>query len=477
MGTLHNQWYVRTKWVTLRGVTSLDRRTFLGAAAATTAAFAVPAVPADARRPHRRKRRRAPKPQTAAPRPPIGSGGAPTPPAELARIAREQGHGEAICFADLAALDGNLGVVARFAAAQGWAVRPAMKSFESPALIAYTLERLPEPRALIFHLRQVPEILAAAPAGTDLMTGYPPSVGELESFLARPASPKRHRVRVLVDSLELLERYAELARSSRRAGPHEVALQLESGMYLSGIATPQEMSEALRILRGARDRLRLTGVLCYDGYGSFNSSRPFRETMVRDCLRRWEAWLAQLAAEGADLYDPRTLVRNGPASSSYQLYAGSKVPNEISPGTAFFFTGYLRDDGYENDGLQPVLRHAAPVHRLPGQARMPLTGAPLGPYDAVAIKGGAWPTHEGKLDALLFPDPDWQDDATHGGRGNNQSHFLASPPVPVKRGDYVVLDPKYAGDAIDYFDTIAAVREGSIRRVWTTFRRPGLPVT
>ncbi len=444
----------------------VDRRGFIGAAALAAAAAAAPAAEAKKRR--RPKKKRPPRPK----QPPIGSGGTPTAPDVLARVARESGQGESICFLDLAAFDNNLGIVETFAREQGWALRPSLKSFQCPRLIAYTLQRLREPRGLIFHLRTVGPVLDSAPDGADLMTGYPPSFGELEAFLARPAHRRPHRVRVLVDSIELLERYAELTRGARRAGPHEVALQLESGMHLSGIRTPQEMTRALEILRGARDRLKLTAVLCYDGYGSFNANRQFRETMVRDCLKRWQAWLDQLAAEGADLYDPAALVRNGPASSSYQLYAGSKVPNEISPGTALFYTGYIRGDGYENDGLLPVLRHAAPVHRLPGAARVPLTGLPVADLQSVAIKGGAWPSHEGNTDALLWPDPDWEDDETKGGRGNNESKFLARAPA-VRRGDYVVLDPKYAGDAIDYFDTVVAVRDGTIRRVWPTFRRPG----
>jgi len=33
--------------------------------------------------------------------------------------------------------------------AQPWGVRPALKSFQSPGFIRYTLDRLPEPRAAI----------------------------------------------------------------------------------------------------------------------------------------------------------------------------------------------------------------------------------------------------------------------------------------------------------------------------------------
>jgi hypothetical protein len=140
---------------------------------------------------------------------------------------------------------------------------------------------------------------------------------------------------------------------------------------------------------------------------------------------------------------------------------------------AIFYTGYIRGDGYENEGLLPVLRHAAPVHRLPGAARLPLTGTPVANFESVAVKGGAWPSHDGSLDTVIHPSGDWEDDETKGGRGNNESKFLAQPPVAVRRGDYVILDVKHSGDAIDYFDTVVAVREGTIRRVWPTLRRPG----
>ena len=175
----------------------LDRRRFLAAGAAVAgAAAAAPIAEADAARKRRRKRRprrKKPAAPPARPLPPIGSGGRPTPPAKLAELASAVGGGEALTFLDLAAFDANLAIAANVARAEGWAIRPALKSFQSPQFIAYALERLPEPRGLVFHLRAVDDILAAAPAGTDLMLGYPPSLHELERFLATPPPRKAHR--------------------------------------------------------------------------------------------------------------------------------------------------------------------------------------------------------------------------------------------------------------------------------------------
>lgn len=95
------------------GAPELDRRTFLGVAAAgaATGLAGVPAV-ADAR--PKRKARRRPKPA------PIGAGGKPMQLGELVALARGEGGGYPILFLDLAALDQNMRVVTSFAQGQGW---------------------------------------------------------------------------------------------------------------------------------------------------------------------------------------------------------------------------------------------------------------------------------------------------------------------------------------------------------------------
>ena len=79
---------------------------------------------------------------------PIGAGGTPMTMAQLAAMARRLGGGYPILFCDLAAVDQIMATVTGFARRQGWAVRPALKTFRSPEFVAYLLRRLPEPRGL-----------------------------------------------------------------------------------------------------------------------------------------------------------------------------------------------------------------------------------------------------------------------------------------------------------------------------------------
>ena len=408
----------------------------------------------------------------AAPR--IGRGGKPTEPETLARLARVHAKGSPLTFLDLAAFDNNLRIIRDFADSNRFDVRPALKSFHNAGFIGYTLRRLAKPRGLIFHLRTVDEVMRTAPAGTDLLMGYPPALDEVAAYLrARPRRGQpRHRVRILVDSIELLEHVARLARRTRRKLPLDIALQLESGFYLSGFEDAAALRPALELLRKEKRRLRFSGVMCYDGYASFRAERQFRETVAEEAQRRLAAWMAQLEEEAADLYDPKTLVVNGPGSSTYQLWAGNPHLTEISPGAGLLFHGYITGSGYDNDGLEPTLHHVSPVHRK--GTGVPLTGAerpvPAG-KEEVSCKGGAWPTSSGTPSDVVFPEGLEADDLS-GGRGNNQAHFLA-PKGVLDRGDYIVFRPKHAGDAIDYFGSLVAVRNGQAVRIWDSFRQPG----
>jgi len=448
-------------------VNGLSRRRFVAASAAAGAVVAAPLpVPGTA----------AAAPARVGPKS-MGAGGAVTAPEQLAQLSREIANGSPLTFLDLAAFDNNFGVIVGFSRGQGWQVRPALKSFHNSRFIAYTLRRLPQPRGLIFHLRTVDEIMQHAPRGTDLMMGYPPAFDEVAHYLgrARPRRQRAHRVRILVDSLELLEHVAALARSTRRALPIDIALQLESGFYLSGFRDAADLRPALELLRTERGRLRLSALLCYDGYASFEASQAFRQRVVDEARRRLAEWMAQLREEAADLYDPASFVVNGPGSSTYQLWAGDPHLNEVSPGAAFLFHGYITEDGYDNAGLLPTLHHTSPVHRK--GTGVPLTGVerPLPPdKEEISCKGGAWPTSMGSVSQVVFPSGLEADDLS-GGRGNNQAHFLA-PRGRLERGDYIVFRPRHAGDGVDHFDALVAVREGRLIRIWDSFARPGARV-
>ena len=120
---------------------------------------------------------------------------------QLAKLARELGGGQPILLLDLAALDANTKVVVDFARANRWAVRPALKSFRSPRLIAYLLQRLPEPRGLVFNLPEVdadPRTLSRRdrphdriPADRRRTRGLPVPSGASQAEAPHAALPRR----------------------------------------------------------------------------------------------------------------------------------------------------------------------------------------------------------------------------------------------------------------------------------------------
>jgi D-serine deaminase-like pyridoxal phosphate-dependent protein len=439
------------------GSRDLDRRAFLAAGTAAAGGVAAsrltggpPAVAVAAERTR-----------------PLGAGGTPMSRAALAQLARREGRGHPVLLLDLAALDQNTGVIARFARAQRWAVRPALKSFRSPALSAYVLARLPEPRGLVFDLGQVDAIVDAAPPGVDLMGGYPPTVGELEAYLStRPRRRRRHTLRLLIDSLPLMRELARLARSTPRRLPVEVALELDVGMGKGGMSDARELGACLKVLRAERERLRLSAVLGYDGHATLTGEQEYRRFVATEAQKAYRRHLADLERLGGDLFEARSLIRNGPASSNYRNWVGGPA-NEISPGSAFVFAGYLAK-GFDTEGLAPALTACGCVRRI-------TSGHPSTPFTQEVPPGA---TEEeivvqavGSGPELVWP-PGAREDPLSGG-----GDALVVGKDAVRLGDYVLYNPEQSEDGVRRFGSMLAVREGRVRRRWAVEPRPATPAS
>jgi len=425
-----------------------DRRTFIAASGVAAAAVAAPGAAA-AKEPKR-------------PKPALGSGGSPMSLDSLAKLAREQGRGHPVLLLDLAALDRNTRTVVDFAAAQGWGVRPALKSFRSPALISYVLGRLPQPRGLVFGLREVDAIIAQAPKHTDLMTGYPPTFGELADYLSTrpPKGQRKHRLRILVDSVPLMEHLARLARTARRRLPLEVAIEFDVGMGRGGMNDRDELKACLDVLRAERQRLRLTAVLGYDGHATLRGDSEYRRLVAVQAQDAYRTHLATLKELGGDLYDEAALVRNGPGSSNYRNWPGGPA-NEIGCGSAFLFAGYL-NGGYDTDGLAPALTLGGAVRRITSDhPSVPVLGiGQPGASEMEIIVQGVAPAAE-----LVYPPGGSEDEASGGGDA------LVVAKGSVALGDYVLYRPTQTEGAILSYHEMLAVREGRVLRHWPVFRR------
>jgi D-serine deaminase-like pyridoxal phosphate-dependent protein len=408
-------------------------------------------------------------------------GSGPTPLPDIAELAREHGEGEPLTFVDLDALDRNIQQVLSEAGERGFEVRPSLKSFQNPHLAVYVMEQLPEPRGMFYHLRDLEGLLRLNDEGEfidgmDLMSGYAPTVGELEQYFARDGTGEPpHRVRWMIEDPALLEVFARLARESDRDPPAEVALEFDGGIQRGGIVDSSGLSAAIDTLRENQDSIELTAVMCYDGQATLDPDDSFREAVATETQRRYEGFIKQLREEAGEFIDVDGLVRNGPGSSNYKQWDPDGVVTEISPGTAFTFDGYLTEDGFDNEGLVPTLYHAAPVMRIPSTGpRLPfhdvdIPDALVGNNDEVVLKGGAWPSNTGDQARLLWPNG-LADNALSSGRGNNSSAILA-PAGALELGDYALLEPQIAGDGIQYFSELHAISDGELQSVWPTYER------
>jgi D-serine deaminase-like pyridoxal phosphate-dependent protein len=435
----------------MQETSGVTRRGALAAGAALTALAGAPGATSAATR----KRR----PRVAD----IGTGGSPMSLPDLQKLGREVGEGQAVCLVDLAALDANLKVVLATARERGMVVRPALKTMPCAQLSAYVLQKLPEPRAMVFSLQHARATIPRAPRGTDFMMGYPPTPRELAWHLGKPLPKRPHRLRVLVDSVPLLEEFASLARRTRHPLPLEVALEVDVGMGRGGMDSADETKAALKIFRDARDRLRLTALLGYDGHATLTGTGAWRDLVAATAQQRYREHLDVLNADGAGLFDAQTLVKNGPASSNYVKWT-DRVANECSPGSAFLFAGYLGD--FDHDNLTPAVTLAAPVFKI-------TSDSPSLPYTQTTLPGS---TREEILirtlwwsdcaPAVAFPGGLESDELSGGGWA------MTAPKGALELGDPVIFRPGQTGEAMVPFGAVHAVREGTVRRVWPVLPRP-----
>jgi D-serine deaminase-like pyridoxal phosphate-dependent protein len=446
---------------------ALTRRQALGATAATAAALALDPGTAGASAPHGRA-------------PALGSGGVPMEPPAIAPLAKQVGKGEPVAFVDLAAVDRNCDVLLGFSRQTGMAWRPAFKTLESPDLLAYVVAKLDRPRAMIHHLRTLPQALERVPSGTDFLMGYPPSLGELESYVTtRPRRERRHKLRINVDSLALLRALDELSKRSARRLPLDIVLEIED--FRGGIVPGEELAEALRILRAAKDRLRLGALLCYDTLAAANGDPTWRSNASSYAQRRIGEARAQIGEQAADFVDVAGLIVNGPGSAGYRNWAGSNAANEFSAGSAILFANYL-DNGYDTEGLHKALYLCAPVLRVPAHTIGGLPAgvpAPLpGGMEIVLIKAGGWPTGNNPTLSKIVHPTGVQESSVAGngyGRGANSSGMILAPTGSLELGDYVVETCQQVMEGQDYFGALQAAREGRVRAVWPTLTRWASP--
>ena len=305
--------------------------------------------------------------------------------------------------------------------------------------------------------------------------GYPPTRGELRAYLgsAPPPHQRPHRLTLLASSVEILQDMARAGQDHAAGRCHSTSRSSSTrARAAAAFIIAPEISAAIKLLRKRRRLLRLRAVVCYDGSRDRQpEADSWRQFVAKQSSEFLRGYLEQLHAEGGDLYDPRQLIRNGPGSSNYRNWAGKPEINEISPGSAFVYAGYLAA-GFDNEGLSRALTQAAPVLKDVGPyPSTEFTKIPIPPItgEEYFLKGSTWPDQGGIQPPFVYP-AGVHDDELEGGRC-----MVYAPRGELTTSDYVLCWPNQGGDGIDYFGALSAVRSGRIVDVWPTFTRWGTP--
>ena len=365
-------------------------------------------------------------------------------------------------FVDLAAVDRNASVIQNFADRQNWNVRPALKAFQCPQLCAYVMRRLPKPRGLVFRLRQVDQIMTAAPAGTDLMMGYPSTSGELRWFLGSqpPSGQRSYTLTILASSLENIEDLAGLARTTkasyRSTSPwSSTPARAAAGLFSSRRSRRRSIPASRKAPPAPR-----RATLCYDGWATLTGDQNYRLFVANTASDLYRSYLAQLKDEGGDLYNPKTLIRNGPASSKLPKLGGQArnqrdqpgIPRTCTPATSRRST---------TKGSSVRLRSVPRCSRTSAHIRQdssPRSCNPRSPLTRGTCSGRPGPTAAAPSQRSYIR-PASQTHACRRPRGHRCTNGALSV------DDYVLLWPNQSGEGVDYFGSLHAYATAAARRV------------
>lgn len=392
---------------------------------------------------------------------------------EYERLERAtQGIEPPFALVDLDAMWWNAGDMLRRAA--GKPVRVASKSVRCRPLLARMLAHSSGFRGLLTFT--LPETLWLAREGfEDLVAGYPTAdrtaIGELAELTA--ADPAGAPV-LMVDSTAHLDLIEDAAGPG--AAPVRVAIELDVGYWALGgrlkigpkrspVRTPREAADLARQI-AARPRLRLVGLMAYEGHIAGVGDRPpgkrmqgraiqFLQTRSAREIRTRRAAVVAAVSELAELE-----FVNGGGTGSLQGTTTEDAVTEVAAGSGFFAPTLF--DAYSAFRLRPAAMFAMPVVRKPS------------PGIATVLGGGYLASGVGEPSRVPSPHlpPGLRLDRFEGA-GEVQTPVLGAAAAGLGVGDRVYFRHAKAGELCERFDSLHLVSGDRVVDEVPTYRGEG----
>jgi D-serine deaminase-like pyridoxal phosphate-dependent protein len=371
---------------------------------------------------------------------------------------------------DLDAMWSNADDMVRRAA--GKPIRVASKSVRCRPLLERILARGPAYRGLLTYT--LPESLWLASQGfEDLVIGYPTADRTALAELAQLTDARPEGAPVaMVDSIDHLD----LIAGTTGTEPIRVALELDVGWWPLGgrmkvgpkrspIRTPLQAAALAREIL-ARPRLRLVGLMAYEGHIAGVGDRPpgkrlqgrliewMQGRSAREIDRRRRAVVAAVS-EIAHLD-----FVNGGGTGSLHGTTGEDAVTELAAGSGFFAPTLF--DAYSSFKLRPAAMFAMPVVRRPS------------PGVATVLGGGYLASGVGEPSRLPSPylPPGLQLDRFEGA-GEVQTPLHGQAARELRIGDRVYFRHAKAGELCERFDSLHLISGDRIVDEVPTYRGEG----
>jgi D-serine deaminase-like pyridoxal phosphate-dependent protein len=358
--------------------------------------------------------------------------------------------------------------------AQGKPIRVASKSVRSRPVLEQILARDPGYRGLLTYT--LPESLWLAEHGLDdLVVAYPTADRTAIAALARHTDDHPQTAPVLmVDSTAHLDLIEQAAGPG--AHPLRVAIELDVNWWALGgrvkigpkrsaIRTPQQAVAFAREVI-ARPRLRLVGLMAYEGHIAGLGDRPPGKRLQGRVIE----WMQSRSA--AEIRERRAAVVaavselaalefvNGGGTGSLQSTSAEPAVTELAAGSGFFAPTLF--DAYSSFKLRPAAMFAMPVVRKPA------------PSIATVLGGGYLASGAGEPSRVPSPHlPAGLHLDRFEGAGEVQTPVLGDPARRLAVGDRVYFRHTKAGELCERFDSLHLVSGDRVVDEVPTYRGEG----
>ena len=358
--------------------------------------------------------------------------------------------------------------------AAGKPVRIASKSVRCRPLLARMLAHSPGFRGLLTFT--LPETLWLAREGFEnLVVGYPTgdrtAIGELAELTeAQPADAPV----LMVDSPAHLDLIEEAVGPG--TAPIRVAIELDVGYWAlrgrlkigpkrSPVRTPGQAADLARLI-ASRPRLRLVGLMAYEGHIAGVGDRPpgkrlqgrAIEFLQSRSAREIRARRAAVVAAVSELTELEFV--NGGGTGSLQETTTEDAVTELAAGSGFFAPTLF--DAYSAFRLRPAAMFAMPVVRKPA------------PGIATVLGGGYLASGLGEPSRVPSPHlPAGLRLDRFEGAGEVQTPVLGAPARDLRVGDRVYFRHAKAGELCERFESLHLVSGDRVVDEVPTYRGDG----